>query len=75
MNGAAAEHIREGIPVLASYCDALGVRAFAEGKDLRSDMHETLVPDDRRAVRQTDDQPGIRDESSLPGAGRLAHAR
>jgi len=23
MNGAAAEHIREGIPVLASYCDAL----------------------------------------------------
>jgi len=34
MNGAAAEHIREGIPALASYCDALGVRAFAEGKDL-----------------------------------------
>ena len=26
MKGAAAEHIREGIPVLASYCDALGVR-------------------------------------------------
>jgi hypothetical protein len=34
MNGNAAEHIREGIPVLASYCDALGVRAFAEGKNL-----------------------------------------
>jgi N-acetylornithine carbamoyltransferase len=34
MKGAAAEHIREGIPVLASYCDALGVRAFAEGKNL-----------------------------------------
>ena len=34
MKGAAAEHIREGIPVLASYCDALGVRAFAEGKIL-----------------------------------------
>ena len=42
MNGAAAEHIREGIPVLASYCDALGVRAFAEGKDLAHDMAETL---------------------------------
>lgn len=42
MNGAAAEHIREGIPVLASYCDALGVRAFAEGKDLKSDLQETL---------------------------------
>jgi N-acetylornithine carbamoyltransferase len=42
MNGAAAEHIREGIPVLASYCDALGVRAFAEGKDLQADLRETL---------------------------------
>src|SRR6202140_1897532 len=42
MNGATAEHIREGIPVLASYCDALGVRAFADGKDLATDMNETL---------------------------------
>jgi N-acetylornithine carbamoyltransferase len=42
MNGAAAEHIREGIPVLASYCDALGVRAFADGKNLEHDLHETL---------------------------------
>src|ERR1700719_5098284 len=29
MSGAAAEHVREGIPVVASYCDALGIRAFA----------------------------------------------
>src|SRR5450631_4362382 len=42
MNGGAAEHIREGIPVLASYCDALGVRAFADGKNLASDLQETL---------------------------------
>lgn len=42
MNSAAAEHIREGIPVLASYCDALGVRAFAEGKNLDSDLRESL---------------------------------
>ena len=42
MNGAAAEHIREGIPVLASYCDALGVRAFAQGKNLAADLEETL---------------------------------
>ena len=42
MNGAAAEHIREGIPVLASYCDALGVRAFAEGKNLKNDIDETF---------------------------------
>jgi len=30
MDGAAAEHVREGLPVLASYCDALGIRAFAD---------------------------------------------
>jgi N-acetylornithine carbamoyltransferase len=42
MNGAAAEHVREGIPVLAAYCDALGVRAFADGKNLQSDLKETL---------------------------------
>ena len=41
MSGAAAEHVREGIPVLASYCDALGVRAFAEGKDLAADLADT----------------------------------
>src|ERR1700748_2902077 len=42
MKGAAAEHIREGIPVLASYCDALGVRAFAEGRNLAADLGESL---------------------------------
>ena len=30
MNGAAAEHVREAVPVLASYCDAMGIRMFAE---------------------------------------------
>jgi N-acetylornithine carbamoyltransferase len=41
MNGAPAEHIREGVPVLAHYCDALGIRAFAGGVDLESDLQET----------------------------------
>jgi N-acetylornithine carbamoyltransferase len=40
MNETAAEHIREAIPVLASYCDALGIRAFAEGVDLEQDLSE-----------------------------------
>lgn len=40
MDGAAAEHVREGVPVLASYCDALGIRAFAAGKDLDDDLSE-----------------------------------
>ncbi len=41
MNGAPAEHIREGVPVLAHYCDALGIRAFAGGTDLEADLQET----------------------------------
>ncbi len=41
MDGGAAEHIREGLPVLASYCDALGIRAFAEGRDLEADVADT----------------------------------
>lgn len=41
MNGHAAEHVREGIPVLASYCDALGIRAFADGSNLGEDLADT----------------------------------
>jgi N-acetylornithine carbamoyltransferase len=41
MNGAPAEHIREGVPVLSQYCDALGIRAFASGVDLQADLAET----------------------------------
>jgi N-acetylornithine carbamoyltransferase len=61
MNGAAAEHIREGIPALASYCDALGVRAFAEGKNLRSDLDETLF----RMIDGLCDKPLINLESAM----------
>ncbi len=43
MTGAAAEHIREAIPVLDSYCDALGVRAFAEMRDLATDLAERTM--------------------------------
>jgi len=38
MDGEAVEHIREAIPVLASYCDALGIRSFADQKNLESDL-------------------------------------
>jgi N-acetylornithine carbamoyltransferase len=41
MNGAPAEHVREGVPVLAHYCDAVGIRAFAGGTDLEADLTET----------------------------------
>jgi len=41
MNGSAAEHIKEAVPVLASYCDAIGIRMFAEAKNLAADLAET----------------------------------
>jgi N-acetylornithine carbamoyltransferase len=61
MDGAAAEHVREGIPVLASYCDALGIRAFAQGKDLGRDLAEA----DFNAMAALTDKPLINLESAL----------
>ena len=82
MNSAPAEHIREALPVLASYCDALGIRAFAEGKDLASDLADRQFA----AMAALVDRPLINLESAinhpcqaladwktldeLPGAGR-----
>ena len=60
MNGSSAEHIREGIPVLASYCDVLGVRAFADGRNLNDDLHENLF----RMIDGLCDKPLINMESA-----------
>jgi len=38
MDGQAAEHIREAVPVIASYADAIGIRAFAERHNLKNDL-------------------------------------
>ena len=61
MDGAAAEHVREGIPVLASYCDALGIRAFAEGRDLAADLAETTFT----AMASLIDKPLVNLESAV----------
>jgi N-acetylornithine carbamoyltransferase len=61
MNGAAAEHIREGLPVLASFCDVLGVRAFAEGKSLADDIDETLF----QTIDELCEKPLINLESAM----------
>jgi N-acetylornithine carbamoyltransferase len=45
MDGVAAEHIREAVPVIASYGDAIGIRAFAERKDLQKDIADTEFHD------------------------------
>lgn len=41
MDGAAAEHINEAVPVIASYGDAIGIRAFANRRNLDDDLAET----------------------------------
>ena len=61
MNGGAAEHIREAIPVLASYCDALGVRAFAEGRNLDLDLGESLF----RTIDALCEKPLVNLESAV----------
>lgn len=40
MDGVAAEHIKEAIPVIASYADAIGIRAFAQRKNLQDDLSD-----------------------------------
>ncbi len=41
MDGMAAEHIREAVPVIASYGDAIGIRAFAQRENLETDLADT----------------------------------
>jgi N-acetylornithine carbamoyltransferase len=41
MDGDRSEHVREAVPVLSGYCDALAVRAFASGTDLAADLADT----------------------------------
>ena len=40
MDGAAAEHLREAVPVIASYGDAIGIRAFARRENLNEDISD-----------------------------------
>jgi N-acetylornithine carbamoyltransferase len=61
MDGSAAEHIREGLPVLASYCDVLGIRAFADGKDLAGEVADTKFAGMAALV----DRPLINMESAI----------
>ena len=61
MDGAAAEHVREAIPVIASYGDAMGVRAFAERRDLAHD----IADNDFKALTGLIDKPWINMESAI----------
>jgi len=61
MDGTCAEHVREGIPALASYCDVLGIRAFADGKNLAHDLAETTF----KAMAEVVEKPLINLESAV----------
>lgn len=61
MDGTAAEHINEAVPVIASYGDAIGIRAFAERKNLEHDMAETEF----NALTSLIDTPWINMESAM----------
>jgi N-acetylornithine carbamoyltransferase len=61
MDGAAAEHIREAVPVIASYGDAIGIRAFAERKSLESDLADAEFASMIRLI----DTPYINMESAI----------
>ncbi len=61
MDGAAAEHIREAVPVIASYGDAIGIRAFAE----RRSLDEDLADREFENMAQLVDVPLINMESAI----------
>ena len=43
MDGEAAEHLREALPVLESYADALGIRSFPPGVSLEEDLTDPVL--------------------------------
>ena len=61
MDGAAAEHIREAVPVIASYGDAIGIRAIAERKSLEHDLADT----EYNSLLDLIDTPYINMESAM----------
>ncbi len=61
MDGVAAEHIREAVPVIASYADAIGIRAFAERRNLEEDLEDR----EYQELRQICQVPLINMESAI----------
>ncbi len=61
MDGVAAEHLREAIPVISSYGDALGIRAFANRVSLADDLADKEFV----AMRELANVPLINMESAI----------
>jgi N-acetylornithine carbamoyltransferase len=61
MDGVAAEHIREAVPVIASYGNAMGIRVFAERRSLEEDLADRAY----RELAALVDVPLINMESAV----------
>lgn len=61
MDGAAAEHVREAVPVLSRLCDAIALRCFPEGKSWAEDKLDPVLS----AFRRFSTVPVISLESAL----------
>ncbi len=61
MDGVAAEHIHEAVPVIASYGDAIGIRAFAK----RENLDDDLADREFRELTALVDTPYINMESAI----------
>lgn len=61
MDGAAAEHIREAVPVIASYGDAIGIRAFGKRENLEDDLNDRAFCELTSLI----DKPYINMESAI----------
>ena len=61
MDGAAAEHISEAVPVIAAYGDVMGIRAFAERHSLEDDLNDVEF----NSLRSLVDKPLINMESAI----------
>jgi len=61
MDGAAAEHIREAVPVIAAYGDIIGIRAFAARRSLDDDLADMQFEELAALV----DKPLINMESAI----------
>jgi N-acetylornithine carbamoyltransferase len=61
MDGSAAEHIREAVPVISSYADAIGIRALASRENLQADLTDSVFNE----LRELCDVPMINLESAI----------
>jgi N-acetylornithine carbamoyltransferase len=61
MDGAAAEHLREAVPVIASYSDVIGIRASAKSENLNDDLSDFKF----RELISLIDSPYINMESAV----------